>query len=215
MGGLVLTKGTRHLIKHFQKEFKGNRLDDLRNDPIDGTTTLIKDVFANSAVDLLWLTNNVKHRHSQRQNPADMKCLLPDDNSAGQAHLEARWIYFLTASNNNVLTPTNHQKIRHCISTVLNDNSYGSIDFDCIECDPQTVFFADEFDNNGAKYLRIVLGTPPMDKSPNDANLSLDPQGGYTGTAPILVPAGGNGGAAQGQNSNAKQNLDPKPKSYR
>ena len=50
-----------------------------------------------------------------------------------------------------------------------------------------------------------------MDKFPNDANFSLDPQGGYTGTAPILVPADGNGGAAQGQNSNAKQNLDPKP----
>src|SRR5258707_3380626 len=143
MGGLVLTKGTRHLIKHLQKEFKGNRLDDLRNDPIDGTTTLIKDVFANGAVDLLWLTNNVKHRHSQRQNPADMKCLLPDDNSAGQAHLEARWIYFLTASNNNVLTPTNHQKIPDCISTVLNDNSYGSIDLRVWKEQPQPRLLCD------------------------------------------------------------------------
>jgi len=196
----------------FQKEFKGNRLDDLRNDVIDGNTTRIKDVFANGNVDLLWLTNNVKHRHSQRLS-GDKKCLLPDDNSAGQPHLEARWIYFLTASNNDVLTPTNHQKIRWLISTVLNDSSYGYIDFDCINCDPQTMFYADEFDNNGpnpVKYLRIVLGTPPMDKLPN-TNLSLDPQDGYVGPAPTLVAADGNGGAAQGQNSNATQTPDPKP----
>ena len=201
MGGLVLTKGTRHLIKHFQTEFRGNCLDDLRNDPIMGTATPIKDAFASANVDLLWLTNNIKHKHSPRK---DNLCLLPDDMSVGQAHLELRWIYFLTYTNTNVLTPANHQIIRHAISSVLNDTSsdpYGFIDFDCIECPVQTVFPpADEYDNSGAnpvKYMRIVLGTPPMDKL-TGTNLSLDPQGGYTGGAPILAPADGDGDGNNG-----------------
>ncbi|MCG2632994.1 hypothetical protein L6654_41255 [Bradyrhizobium sp. WYCCWR 13023] len=191
MGALVLTKGSRHLISHFNTEFKGNRLKNLRSDPIEGTSTLIKDVFANGNVDLLWLTNNVQHPHSQRTR--DHKCLLPDDNSTGQAHLEVRWLYFLTSGNTNVLTATNHQIIRQAISTVLHDTSYGHIEFDCIDCPTQTVFYADEYDNSGAnpvKYMRIVLGTPPMDKL-SGTNLSLDQQGGYTGSPPTLVFADG------------------------
>lgn len=187
MGGLVLTKGTRHLIQHFQKEFKANRLSDLRNDNILGTTIPIKVAFADSSFDLLGLTNTIKHNHSPR---GDHKCLLPDDNSGGQPHLEARWMYFL-GNNANVLTPTNHQKIRQLISMVLNDPSYDHIDFDCIDYTPQTVFSADEYDNTGqpAKYLRIVLGTPPLNKFPGDPNLELDPQGGYSFN---FVPADGN-----------------------
>jgi hypothetical protein len=195
MGGLVLTKGTRHLIQHFQTEFKGNRLNDLRNDPIMGTTTLIKDAFANGSVDLLWLTNNIKHNHSQRP-PGDKRCLLPDDSSGGQPHLEARWLYFLTSTNANVLSASNHQIIRRLISSVLADTSYGYIDFDCIDAPTQTVFYADEYDTHGAhavKYLRIVLGTPPMDKLSSDPNLSLDPQDGYTSAPPTLKSAAGNG----------------------
>jgi hypothetical protein len=203
MGSLVLTKGTRHLIKHFQKEFRPPRLDDLRNDPIMGTATRIKDAFADSTNDLLWLTNNIKHPHSTRAS--DHKCLLPDDSSGGQPHLEARWIYFLS-NNANVLTPTNHQTIRGLISKVLNDTSYGYIDFDCIEGPTQTVLPADEFDNSGAnpvKYLRIVLVTPAMNKFSGDPGLELDPQGGYTFN---LVPNDGNGGdTAKGQNSKPTQ----------
>jgi hypothetical protein len=204
MGSLVLTKGTIHLIKHFQHEFKPPRLDDLRNDNIMGTGTRIKDAFANSTNDLLWLTNNIKHNHSPRAG--DHKCLLPDDSSGGQPHLEARWIYFLS-NNANVLTPANHQVIRGLISKVLNDPSYGYIDFDCVEGPTQTVLSADEFKNSGGnpvKYLRIVLVTPPMNKFSGDSNLELDPQGGYTFT---LAPVDGDGGPAQGQNSNAT----PKP----
>ncbi|SHG64372.1 hypothetical protein [Bradyrhizobium erythrophlei] len=203
MGSLVLTKGTRHLIKHFQKEFSPPRLADLRNDNILGTATAIKTAFADPNNDLLALTLNVKHKHSPR---GDNKCLLPDDSSGGQPHLEARWIYFLS-NNSNVLTPNNHQIIRGLISTVLNDTSYGYIDFDCIEGPTQTVLPSDEFDNSGAnpvKYLRIVLVTPPMSKL-SGTNLELDPQGGYTFN---LVPIDGNdGAAAQGQNPDAA----PKP----
>jgi len=195
MGGLVLTKGTRHLIKHFQKEFKPPRLDQLRTDNILATGTPITDAFADKTNDLLWLTNNIKHGHSPR---ADKKCLLPDDNSGGQPHLEARWVYFL-GNHANVLTPANHQIIRELISMVLNDTSYGYIDFDCIECSPQSVFYADEYDNTGAhsvKYLRIVLATPPMNKFSGDPQLGLDPQDGYNFN---VAPGNGDGGAGPTQ----------------
>lgn len=203
MGGLVLTKGTRHLIKHFQKEFKANRLSDLRSDNILGTTIPIKDAFADNSMDLLALTNTVKHNHSPR---GDHKCLLPDDNSGGQPHLEARWIYFLS-NNANVLTPANHQIIRQLISMVLNDTSYDHIDFDCIDCPTQTVFYADEYDNTGqpVKYLRIVLGTPPLNKFTGDPNLELDPQGGYSFN---FVPADGNGDGNGDANGGQ---ADPRP----
>lgn len=182
MGALVLTKGTRKLIDQFTQEFSHPRLDDYRSDNIMGTTIPIAQAFADPSIDLLWLTRNVRHRHSPR---GDNRCLLPDD-TTGHPHLEARWLYFLS-NNPNVLTATNHQKIRKAISGALNDRSYDSIQFDCIDCSPQTVFVSDEFDSSGLKYLRIVLGTPPMSKSPSaaDPGLDLDPQGGYT---PFFAP---------------------------
>jgi hypothetical protein len=194
------------LIKHFQKEFSGNRLKNLREDDILGSGTKIKDAFNDPNVDLSVLTYIIKHGHSGRP-VGDKRCLLPDDNSSGQPHLEARWIHFL----NSILSPDNHKKIREAIVKVLLDNSYDYIDFDCIESNAQDVFVSDEFDkpetSNPKKYLRIVLTTAAMSKYPGDPNLELDPQGGYTFT---LAPPQGNGGPAQGQDSYGT-NSDPKP----
>jgi hypothetical protein len=176
MGALVLTKGTRKLIKQLNQEFN-KFLTHYRNDNILGTTTPIAAAFANPNVDLLWLTLNIKHAHSPRN---DKLCLLPDD-ATGHPHLEKRWIYFLS-NHANVLTQNNHKAIRAAISNVLNDSSYGGIQFDSIDYAPQTVFLSDEFDTTGiavVKYLRLVLGTPPMTKATADPNLSLDPQDGY------------------------------------
>src|SRR6267142_3521980 len=117
MGGLVLTKGTRHLINHFCKEFSGGRLKNLREDNILASGTNIRVAFADPGNDLSVLTNNIKHSHSPR---GDNKCLLPDDNSGGQPHLEVRWILFL----NSILSPDNHKKIKDGILKVLFDNSY-------------------------------------------------------------------------------------------
>ena len=204
MGSLVLTKGTRHLIKHFQKEFSGGRLKNLREDNIDASGNKIRDVFAATYLDLSDLTNIIKHAHSGR---GDKKCLLPDDNSGGQPHLEARWILFL----NSILKKEHHKTIREAIVKVLDHASYDHIDFDCIESTAQDVFVSDEFDKpetaNPKKYLRIVLATAAMSKYPGDTNLELDPQGGYTFT---LAPPQGNGGPAQGQDSYGT-NSDPKP----
>ena len=202
MGSLVLTKGTRHLIKHFQNEFKGSRLKNLREDDILGTGTKIRDAFADPNVDLSVLTYIIKHGHSGRPAP-DKRCLLPDDNSSGQPHLEARWILFL----NSILSADHHKEIREAIVKVLDDTSYDHIDFDCVESTAQEVFVSDEFDKpetaNPKKYLRIVLATAAMSKYPGDPNLELDPQGGYTFT---LAPPKGKGGPAQGGTKS-----DPKP----
>jgi hypothetical protein len=179
MGGLVRTKGTILLARHFEKAFKANRLDDLRTQPIDGTTIPIKSVFNDPSMTLLDLTNIVKHPHSGHPQK---KCLLPDSYPPGHGHLEKRWLYFL-GNHPNVLTSSNHVKIREAIFKVLDDTSYDHIEFDCIECPTQDVFSADEYDNSGGnprKYLRIVLGTRPMSKFTGDPNLELDPQGGYS-----------------------------------
>jgi hypothetical protein len=179
MGGLVLTKGTRHLIKHFQQEFSGGKLNQLRRDNIDGSGTRIRDAFANPHLNLADLTDGVKHGHSRR---ADKRCLLPDD-TTGHAHLVIRWMLFL----NSVLKPDHHKTIREEILKVLDDTSYDYIDFDCIEATDQAVFVSDEFDKpeaaNPKKYRRIVLATAAMSKYTGDPNLELDPQGGYTFTA--------------------------------
>src|SRR5215204_4048759 len=162
MGGLVRTKGTLHLVDHFNKEFRGNKLDDLRTKNIDLTTTPIKSVFEDAAgLNLLELTTIVKHSHSHHPQK---KCLLPDS-FAGHNHLEKRWLYFL-GNHLNVLQPANHIKIRRAIYKVLDDNTYDHIEFDCIETLTQDVLWADEYDNSGAhpdKYLRLVLATPRMD----------------------------------------------------
>ena len=53
MGGLVLTKGTRHLIEHLNKAFKENRLENLRDDDIHNQPgNRIRDAFANAGNDL-------------------------------------------------------------------------------------------------------------------------------------------------------------------
>jgi hypothetical protein len=202
MGGLVLTKGTRHLIKHFQGEFSGGKLKNLREDKILGSGTKIVDAFDNSHVDLAVLTDLIRHGHSGRPD-GDKRCLLPDDSSGGQPHLEARWMLFL----NTILSAENHQKIREAIVKVLKNRSYDHIDFDCIESTAQDVFISDEFDKpetaNPKKYLRIVLATAAMSKYTGDPDLELDPQGGYTFT---LAPPPADG--TYGTDSDSKPTQD-------
>lgn len=203
MGALILTRGTRHLIRHFNTEFKDARLRQLRRDTIDGSATRIVDAFDDATTDLSVLTQIVKHGHSGR---GDKKCLLPDDNSNGQPHLESRWIHFL----NSILTARNHQKIRKAIVDVLKDPSFDYIEFDCIEIPAsQEVFISVEFDKpespNPKKYLRIVLGTPPMSKYAGNPNLELDPQSGYTFT---LAPPEDNGDTGQGGSGSGDTNTE-------
>ena len=176
MGGLVLTKGTRLLIKQLNQEF-GKHIDHYRQDKNNGTQTPISQLFADATQNLYTLTYNIKLKHSPR---GDHRPLLPDD-TTGHAHIDARWLYFLAVdpqdpNNPNRLTQANHDQIRTEISNVLGDTSYDHIEFDCIEFAQQTVFAEDGWDDKGkTKCRRIILATPPMAAQiNNDASLTLD-----------------------------------------
>lgn len=187
MGALISTIGTRLLCEHFSNVAFKRRIHDLRHDPnmnSPDTTKKIKDYFKDQNYDLLRLTNEMKHAHSGH---GAKKCFLPD-NSSRSPHLEARWLYFLDVTKEipgkfNVLTPVNHAKIKKAISDGL-EGDYAYISFDCIDAtdadgnsiNNQLVFRADEYDDTGDLYLKIVLMTPAMDQFIGDQNLQLDPQ---------------------------------------
>ncbi|MGY2805302.1 hypothetical protein [Bradyrhizobium sp. USDA 4506] len=59
MGALIRTVGTRMLIQHFNHEFCGSRLNDIRTQHpmVDPKNQLIQEYFKTDK-DLLWLTNN-------------------------------------------------------------------------------------------------------------------------------------------------------------
>src|SRR5260370_30977167 len=62
MGGLVLTKGTRLLIKQLNQEF-GKHIDHYRQDNNNGTQTPISQLFADATQNLYTLTYNIKLKH--------------------------------------------------------------------------------------------------------------------------------------------------------
>jgi hypothetical protein len=156
MGALILTKGTRRLIGHFNKEFgssaaHGNIAFYRTNanialfDQVGGTASGPPYIFGVSEA-----------------LPAN---LYPPDNPA-HPNLKKRWQYFLTTQ----LTAGNDLKLINGIYGALHDRSYASITFDAIEDTTgvgQQVWITDEqSDSNtgGAhkKTLRVILVTVPL-----------------------------------------------------
>jgi hypothetical protein len=181
MGGLVSTVATRIIIRHLNKTFSLQRFHHIRNEPPlndpAGNGQAIAAYFAPGAgYDLLQLSLAIKHRVSQR--PGN-ELFLPEDFGVRSPHAEARWKYFLTVGNANVLTQVNHTAIISLIyrglTTVVPTGGggvrllYNRIEFDCIDAAltagnlGQQVLGADETDDHGTYYLKIVLVTPPMD----------------------------------------------------
>jgi len=193
MGGLVSTVATRIIVRYLNKTFSLQRLHHIRNDPPSndpaGNGQVIAAYFAPAAGnDLLWLSLHIKHRLSQRP---DNRLFLPEDFGVRSPNAEARWKYFLTVANANVLTPGNHAAIVSLIFQGLTTVGpgggafkYNRIEFDCVDAAQidggldQQVLGADEVDDNGTYYLKIVLVTAPMDTLAGVAGLSLDPQPG-------------------------------------
>ena len=189
MGALISTVGTRVIIHHLNKVFSLQRLRHLRNDPPSndpaGNGQAIQEYFAPGAgYDLLGLSTTIKHQVSQRSGK---EMFLPEDLGVRSPHVEARWKYFLDATNPNVLTHVNHTVIITLIyqglkATVPGTNKpkYNRIEFDCIDDTQiagnlgQHVLGADEIDDHGTCYLKIVLVTTPM--AALSGALALDPQ---------------------------------------
>jgi hypothetical protein len=196
MGALISTIGTRYIVSNLNRAFSPPRIGNLRNDPPIGDPagngqTIAQYFNPAQGHNLLWLSQNMKHRHSQRPNN---ETFLPEDTTRSP-HAEQRWIYFLTAANPNVLTAANHTAIRNLIWKGLTDLDatgalkYNRIEFDAIDDQTdggghagQNVLWSDEVDDHKITYLRIVLVTPPI--YPNNSGVviaglpALDPQPG-------------------------------------
>jgi hypothetical protein len=195
MGALISTVGTRLVISQLNRAFSAPRIQFMRTDPSitdpSGTGKPIQWYFGPAAlaqipaIDLLWLTNNMKHLISPRPNH---EVFLLDDVSRRSPNAERRWLYFLTQANPNVLTGVNHTAIISAIFQGLSavdgvGDPYTRIEFDCVDSyqvgggrAAQTVLSSDENDDHGLPYLKIVLATAPI--APN-----LD--GAVAGLAPL------------------------------
>ncbi|SRR6266481_2873360 len=185
MGSLISTVGTRYLINHLNRAFSSPRIEQLRSDlpktiPTGSSSpanSLIMDYFNDNTIDLLWLSRNITHDHSKR---SDNLCFLPEDMGRSK-NTEQRWIYFLTKTNPGVLTQPNHDLIRKAIYRALS-HDFTHIEFDCVDVSQeggasagQTVLSANEHDDHGRKYMKIVLVTPPLPDNRNSAVAGLPP----------------------------------------
>jgi hypothetical protein len=179
------------LIEHFNHEFRGSRLNDIRTQrPItDPRNQNIQEYF-NTDRDLKWLSDNIKHAHARR---ADQLCFLPVKNkdSASPAAI-ARWRWFIDKTNIsgfNALIANNHVAICGAIYTGLTGacstgGLYDRIEFDAIDgtsvkgAADQFVMQAEETDPDGAKYYKIILVTPPMPANAGGGRPKKDDQPG-------------------------------------
>jgi hypothetical protein len=187
MGSLINTVGTRLLIEHFNTEFRGSRLDDLRNDPPTSIPAgpPIQQYFLTNQ-DLNWLTNNMTHAHANT-SPGN-RCFVPPKHSdAGSPHAIARWMWFIgNPAAAGGLTAARQVDICNAIYYGLNNASslgtpFDRIEFDAVDSAPgggQSVLAAEEWDRNGVRYYKIVLVTPPIPRTAAGGRQALDPQPG-------------------------------------
>lgn len=159
MGSLIQTKGTKLLAAHFNEEFS-THIDFYR-------TAATKALFNSSSgayTSLYNITCSLTSTDANHTRRTDGKTLLPDINpgdhrAPGFRHpnLELRWLWFLQS----FLLPANDKAIAAGIFAALNDTSYSSITFSCVEGVAQSVT-ATSANDGGTKYQQIVLTTQVM-----------------------------------------------------
>jgi hypothetical protein len=187
MGGLIATRGTRRLIKHYNDIFSGGA-----NPPNIDTTR--RRIFANNQLMQCFTNPGSKPIY-------DIIMLdpffLPGDDQVNHKNLLKRWKYYL----NQELQSPNQKDMTKYIATVLNfatgvngalaknanGDRYKRIHFDCVQAAPgqnQTVVQSDEYRLKGANddddtgllkntaYSLIVLITDPIKNAPDQR----DPQ---------------------------------------
>ena len=189
MGALISTIGTRYIVAALNRAFSPPRICQIRNQHpiVDPANQVIAEYFnpAHPGGDLLWLTQNIKHLHSNRANH---ECFLPEDETRSPRAV-ARWLYFLTSANPNVLTAANHVAIRNLIYRGLTDRDannnliYERIEFDAVDAKQdaggnvgQRVIWSDEVDDHARTYMKIILVTDPINPVGGGALPALDPQ---------------------------------------
>jgi hypothetical protein len=186
MGSLINTVGTRLLIEHFNTEFRGTRLDDIRNDPSASAPggQPIQEYFRTNQ-DLNWLTNNITHAHAST-SPGN-RCFLPPRHSdAGSPNAISRWRWFIgNPAAVGGLTAARQVDICNAIYYGLTQNSSLGTPFDRIEFDAvdsaggaQSVLAAEEWGRDGVRCYKIILVTPPIPQAAGGGRQNLDPQPG-------------------------------------
>jgi hypothetical protein len=163
MGSLIMTKGTKLLVAHFNNEF--STYIDFYRDP---TRKPLFNTTIAGYTSLFAITNQVKDltdpNHTRR---TDRKALLPNidpgDQPGGFRHpnLQARWLWFLHGIGAGSLNPAYDKIIAQGIFTALDDSTYSNITFSCVEGAAQNATATPAYDG-GTKYLQIVLTTPLM-----------------------------------------------------
>jgi hypothetical protein len=166
MGALILTKGTRRLLRHFNtKCFDKNSLANTRSKIVgDGTLLSLFVTPAGSTPVIQQICNN----------PTGHSVFLPPPH-AKHPHLLTRWDYFL----GYVLQHANHELLRNYLWNAINNgvnqngDPYTAIVVDCVEDKVQTVLQSDEYlvkpndpDDTAldpsTAYSHITLVTQPM-----------------------------------------------------
>jgi hypothetical protein len=162
MGALIMTRGTKRLVAHYNDEFdtwiqfyRGN-INVFDINTYGGNRIRIwDDVVQNAAmVD----AGSPGNGHS---TAANAPTLLPPPHPKHQ-NLLSRWQFFLQT----VLSPENNKKLAKGIYDALHDNNVKYIVFDVVHDGQQDVSAKPDTNEDGDSIYSIVIHTVPMRKHP-------------------------------------------------
>jgi hypothetical protein len=162
MGALIVTKGTRRLVYHFNSLFS-SFANFAAGAPYEN---VVKDLGPNSTIipspAYPFLYQLSEAYRGKRAGPGGGDVFYPDTHAHHQ-NLLARWKHFLRKE----LDPNWHTAIRDALYNALTAGDYNKVVFDTVIADAQYVMVADEYDLSasgdnraGTKYMKIVLVTP-------------------------------------------------------
>jgi hypothetical protein len=156
MGSLIMTKGTKRLIAHYNDEFDTwiQFYRGLINNFIVNSTDVWTDIIQNAAI------VDAASPGNGHAPAANAQTLLPPPHPK-HAHLILRWQFFLQ----NVLSKSNNTKLAKGVHDALADNNVVYIIFDVVHDDTQDVVVTPDTDNGDSIY-RITIHTVAMRKHP-------------------------------------------------
>jgi hypothetical protein len=161
MGALIMTKGTKRLVAHYNDEFDTwiqfyrDHINVFDINSYAGNIDIWNDVVQNAAmVD----PGSPGNGHS---SAANAPTLLPPPHPKHQ-NLLLRWKYFLHV----VLSPDNNKKLAQGIHDALKDKNVQYIVFDVVHDNHQDVSATPDTDEDGDSIYSIVIHTVPMRKHP-------------------------------------------------
>jgi hypothetical protein len=153
MGALIMTKGTKRLVAHYNEEF-GTWIDFYRGPAI---LPRFKRAGANINIwtDLVQTIKDLDNTNDHTER-ADNLTLLPKKHKK-HVNLEARWKHFLQT----VLTQPNQNKLADALNRALTDaNTY--ITFDVRVGTAQDVVLTAEHDDGNPIAMITIVTTGPM-----------------------------------------------------